>query len=152
MPKLTNNERAPFTDVIRLTATDLIAIGNGGTRQIATIPAGGAVSLCAVIESVAIVGSTSLVVNIGTTLADPDEFIDALDVDAMTTGSPTFNTGDVFVQAAGTTTIAGGYLPKGAASASTPVYIKVTDAAVTSITAGEIIIGIEILDLAQYLA
>jgi hypothetical protein len=152
MPKLTNNERAPFTDVIRLTATDLIAIGNGGTRQIATIPSGGAVSLCAVIESVAIVGSTSLVVNIGTTLGDPDEFIDALDVDAMTTGSPTFNTGDVFVQAAGTTTIAGGYLPKAAASASTPVYIKVTDAAVTSITAGEIIVGLEILDLAQYLA
>ena len=152
MPKLTNNERSPYTDVIRLTATDLIAIGNGGTRQIATIPAGGAVSLCAVIEAVAVVGSTSLVVNIGTTLADPDEFIDALDVDAMTTGSPTFNTGDVFVQAAGTTTIAGGYLPKGAASASTPVYIKVTDAAVASITAGEIIIGLEILDLAQYLA
>lgn len=152
MPKLTNNERAPFTDVIRLTATDLIAIGNGGTRQIATIPAGGAVSLCAVIESVAVVGSTSLVIDVGTTLADPDEFINALDVDAMTTGSPTFNTGDVFVQAAGTTTIAGGYLPKGAASASTPVYIKVTDAAVASITAGEIIIGIEILDLAQYLA
>ena len=152
MPKLTNNERSPYTDVIRLTATDLIAIGNGGTRQIATIPAGGAVSLCAVIESVAVAGSTSLVINVGTTIADPDEFIDALDVDAMTTGSPTFNTGDVFVQAAGTTTIAGGYLPKGAASASTPVYIKVTDAAVASITAGEIIIGIEILDLAQYLA
>lgn len=152
MPKLTNNERAPFTDVIRLTATDLIAIGNGGTRQIATIPAGGAVSLCAVIESVAIAGSTSLVIDVGTTLADPDEFINALDVDAMTTGSPTFNTGDVFVQAAGTTTIAGGYLPKGAASASTPVYIKVTDAAIASITAGEIIIGLEILDLAQYLA
>ena len=152
MPKLTNNERAPFTDVIRLTATDLIAIGNGGTRQIATIPAGGAVSLCAVIESVAVVGSTSLVIDVGTTLADPDEFINALDVDAMTTGLPTFNTGDVFVQAAGTTTIAGGYLPKGAASASTPVYIKVTDAAVASITAGEIIIGLEILDLAQYLA
>ena len=152
MPKLTNNERAPFTDVIRLTATDLIAIGNGGTRQIATIPAGGAVSLCAVIESVAIAGSTSLVINVGTTIADPDEFIDALDVDAMTTGLPTFNTGDVFVQSAGTTTIAGGYLPKGAASASTPVYIKVTDAAVASITAGEIIIGLEILDLAQYLA
>ena len=45
MPKLTNNERSPYSDVIRLTATDLIAIGNGGTRQIATIPAGGAVSL-----------------------------------------------------------------------------------------------------------
>ena len=42
MPKLTNNERSPYTDVIRLTAADLVAIGNGGTRQIATIPAGGA--------------------------------------------------------------------------------------------------------------
>lgn len=150
MAKLTNNERSPYSDVIRLTAADLIAIGNGGTRQIATIPAGGAVSLCAVIETVAVVGSTSLVIDVGTTIADPDEFIDALDVDAMTTGSPTFNTGDVFVQAAGTTTIAGGYLPKGAASASTPVYIKVTDAAVASITAGEVLIGLEILDLTQY--
>lgn len=152
MAKLTNNERSPYTDVIRLTAADLIAIGDGGTRQIATIPAGGAVALCAAIESVAIVGSTSLVVDVGTTLADPDEFINALDVDAMTTGLPTFNTGDVFVQAAGTTTIAGGFLPKAAASAATPVYIKVTDAAVASITAGEIIIGLQILDLTQYKA
>jgi hypothetical protein len=150
MAKLTNNERSPYSDVIRLTAADLIAIGNGGTRQIATIPAGGAVSLCAVIETVAVVGSTSLFIDIGTTLADPDEFINNLDVDAMTTGLPTFNTGDVFVQAAGTTTIAGGVLPVGAASASTPVYIKVTDAAVASITAGEILIGLEILDLTQY--
>jgi hypothetical protein len=150
--KLTNNERSPYTDVIKLTAADLIDIGNGGSRQIATIPAGGAVSLCAVIESVAIVGSSSLVINVGTTSGDPDEFIDALDVDAMTTGLPVFNTGDVFVQVAGNTTIAGGYLPKGAASASTPVFLKVTDAAVASITAGEIIVGLEILDLAQYLS
>jgi hypothetical protein len=152
MAKLTNNERSPYTDVIRLTAADLIAIGNGGTRQIATIPAGGAVSLCAVIESVAVVGSTSLVIDVGTTIGDPDEFINNLDVDAMTTGLPSFNTGEVFVQASGETTISGGYLPKAAASASTPVYIKVTDAAVASITAGEIVIGLEILDLAQYLA
>jgi hypothetical protein len=152
MAKLTNNERAPYTDVVRLTAADLIAIGNGGTRQIATIPAGGAVSLCAVIESIAVAGSTSLVINVGTTLADPDEFIDALDVDAMTTGLPVFNTGDVFVQSAGTTTIAGGILPRAAASAATPVYVKVTDAAVASITAGEVLIGLQILDLAQFQA
>ena len=152
MSKLTNNERSPYSDVIRLTAADLVAIGNGGTRQIATIPAGGAVSLCAVIESVAVGTTSTLVIDVGTTLADPDEFINALDVDAMTTGLPSFNTGDVFVQAAGTTTIAGGYLPKGAASASTPVYIKVTDANISTLTTGEIIIGLEILDLAQYLA
>jgi hypothetical protein len=150
MAKLTNNERSPYSDVIRLTAADLIAIGNGGTRQIATIPAGGAVSLCAVTNTVDIVGSSSLVVDVGTTLADPDEFINALDVDGMTVGLPTFNTGDLFVQSAGTTTIAGGVLPIAAASASTPVYIKVTDAAVASITAGEVLIGLEILDLTQY--
>ena len=150
MPKLTNNERSPYSDVIRLTAADLIAIGTGGTRQIATIPAGGAVSLCAVTNTVDIVGSSSLVIDVGTTIADPEEFINALDVDAMTVGLPTFNTGTSFVQTAGNTTIKGGVLPVGAASASTPVYIKVTDAAIASITAGEILIGLEILDLTQY--
>ena len=150
MAKLTNNERSPYSDVIRLTAADLIAIGTGGTRQIATIPAGGAVSLCAVTNTVDIVGSSSLVIDVGTTIADPEEFINALDVDAMTVGLPTFNTGTSFVQTAGNTTIKGGVLPVGAASASTPVYIKVTDAAIASITAGEILIGLEILDLTQY--
>ncbi len=150
MPQLVNNERSPYTDVVKITAADLIAIGNGGTRRIATIPAGGAVELCAVTETVAVVGSTSLIVDVGTTLADPDEFIDNLDVDAMTTGLPTFNTGDAFVQTAGNTTIKGGSLPVGAASAATPVYIKVTDAAVASITAGEIMIGLRILDLTKF--
>lgn len=150
MAKLTNNERSPYSDVIRLTAADLIAIGTGGTRQIATIPAGGAVSLCAVTNTVDIAGSSSLVIDVGTTIADPEEFINALDVDAMTVGLPTFNTGTSFVQTASNTTIKGGVLPVGAASASTPVYIKVTDAAIASITAGEILIGLEILDLTQY--
>ena len=150
MPKLTNNERSPYTDVIRLTAADLIAIGNGGTRQIATIPAGGAVTLCAVTETIAVAGSTSLVVDVGTTIATPTEFISTLDVDASTTGLPTFNTGTAFVQGAGTTTIKGGVLPVGAASAETKVYIKVTDAAVASITAGEILVGLAIIDLTQY--
>ena len=150
MPKLTNNERSPYSDVIRITADDLKAIGNGGTRQIASIPAGGAVSLCAVTNTVDIVGSSTLVIDVGTTIADPEEFINALDVDAMTVGLPTFNTGTSFVQSAGTTTIKGGVLPVAAASASTPVYIKVTDSAVASITAGEILIGLEILDLTQY--
>ena len=150
MPKLTNNERSPYTDVIRLNAADLIAIGTGGTRQIATIPAGGAVSLCAVINTVDIAGTSSLVIDVGTTIADPEEFINALDVDQMTVGLPTFNTGTSFVQTAASTTFKGGMLPVGAASASTPVYIKVTDTSIASMTAGEILIGLEILDLTQY--
>lgn len=152
MPQLTNNERSPFTDVIKLTAADIIAIGNGGTRQIANIPAGGAVELCGVVNTVDIAGSTTLVVNVGTTLADPDEFIDALDVDGMTVNLPTYNTGDIMVQAAGTTTFLGGALPVKPVAAATPVYIKVTDAAVASITAGEIVIVLRILDTLKYVA
>ena len=100
MPILANNEaRGDFTHVISLTYEDLQSIGNGGQRTIATIPAGGAVALVMVDEATAFAGTTSLVVDIGTTSADPDEFIDALDVAAMTV--PVFNTGDLMVQADG---------------------------------------------------
>ena len=149
MPQLVNNERSPYTDVVKITAADLIAIGNGGTRRIATIPAGGAVELVTVTNTVDIVGSSSLVIDVGTTLADPDEFINALDVDAMTVGLPTVNTGDQFT--AGTAVTTSGLSQAVAqASAATPVYIKVTDAAVASITAGEIMIGFRILDLTKF--
>lgn len=150
--KLTNNEKGGFTDVVKLTYADLIAIGTGGTKKIAMIPAGGAVELCGVVNTVDIAGSSSLVIDVGTTLADPDEFIDALDVDGMTVNLPTFNTGDTMVQAAGTTTTLGGALPVKAVASATPVYIKVTDAAIASLTAGEIVIGLRILDLAAFAA
>jgi hypothetical protein len=149
MPQLVNNERSPYTDVVKITAADLIAIGNGGTRVIASIPAGGAVELCTVTNTVDIAGSTSLVIDIGTTIADPDEFINALDVDGATVGLPTINTGDAFT--AGTATSATGLTQAvKIVSAATPVYIKVTDAAVASITAGEIMIGFRILDLTKF--
>ena len=150
MAKLANNERSPYTDAITLNAADLIAIGNGGTKVIGSIPAGGAVELVAVINTVDIVGSSSLVIDVGTTIADPDEFINALDVDAMTVGLPTFNTGDTMLQSAGTTTVLAGVSPAKPVSADTPIYIKVTDAAVASITAGQIVIGMRILNLTQF--
>lgn len=149
MSKLTVNEAAfGFTDVIKLTYNDLITIGNGGQKVIATIPAGGGVALCVVYESVAIAGTTSLVIDVGTTLADPDEFINALDVDAMT--APVANTGDLFVQAAGTTTIAGGVLPVKLVQTDTDIVVEVTDAAIASATAGEIVIGLRIVDLGRF--
>jgi len=146
MPKLTNNERSPFTDIIKLDYLKLQAIGNGGTKVIANIPAGGAVELAAITNTIDIVGSSSLVVDIGTTIADPDEFINALDVDAATVGLPTINTGDQFTAGTATSTTGLTQAVK-IVSASTPIYIKVTDAAIASITAGEIVIGLRILDL-----
>lgn len=140
MAKVAINELGGFTDVVRLDFNDLKAIGNGGTMVIAKLPANSAVELAGVAETVAVAGSTSLVIDVGTTLADPDEFINALDVDAMTV--PVFNTGDQFTS---------GYSKAVTAVASeTDVYIKVTDAAVASITAGEIVIGLRVLDLNKF--
>ena len=147
MAKVAINELGAFTDVVVLDYNDLIAIGNGGTRVIATIPANGAVELCGVANTVDIAGSSSLVIDVGTTSADPDEFINALDVDAMTV--PVFNTGDQFT--AGTTVSSTGLTQAVKPVASdTSVYIKVTDSAVASLTAGQIVIGLRILDLAKF--
>ena len=140
MAKVAINELGAFTDVVVLDYNDLIAIGNGGTRVIAKIPAHGAVELCGVANTVDIAGSSSLVIDVGTTSADPDEFINALDVDAMTT--PVFNTGDQFTS---------GYTKAvKAVTSDTDIVVKVTDSAVASLTAGQIVIALRILDLAKF--
>lgn len=147
MAKVAVNELGSFTDVVRLDYNDLIAIGNGGTRVIAQIPAHGAVELVGVANTVDIAGSSSLVIDVGTTSADPDEFINALDVDAMTV--PVFNTGDQYTAGTATSTSGLTQAVKQSASAA-DIYIKVTDSAVASLTAGEIIIGLRIVDLAKF--
>ena len=141
MPELSNNEAGRgFTHVYTATYEDLQTIGNGGQLTIATIPAGGAVELAGVYEAEAFAGTTSLVIDVGTSSGDPDEFIDALDVDAMT--APVFNTGDAFTgnqsQAVGGTNTA------------TSIILEVTDAAIASATAGKIVIGLRIVDLGQF--
>jgi hypothetical protein len=149
MSKLTINEAAStFTHTYVADWEDLKAIGNAGQVTIATIPAGGFVDLVAVDESVAVAGTTTLVIDVGTTGADPDEFIDALDVDAMTV--PVFNTGDLMVKSAATTTFLGGSLPVSPVAADTPILLEVTDANIANITAGKITIGMRIVDLRQF--
>ena len=141
MSELSNNEAGRgFTHVYTATFEDLQTIGNGGQLTIATIPAGGAVELAGVYESVAFAGTTSLVIDVGTTAGDPDEFIDALDVDAMS--APVFNTGDAFT--GGQSQAAGG------TNTAASIYLEVTDAAIASATAGEIVIGLRIVDLGQF--
>ena len=141
MSELSNNEAGRgFTHVYTATYEDLQTIGNGGQLTIATIPAGGAVELAGVYESVAFAGTTSLIIDVGTTAGDPDEFIDALDVDAMT--APVFNTGDAFT--GGQSQAAGG------TNTAASIILEVTDAAIASATAGEIVIGLRIVDLGQF--
>ncbi len=141
MSELSNNEAGRgFTHVYTATYEDLQTIGNGGQLTIATIPAGGAVELAGVYESVAFAGTTSLIIDVGTTAGDPDEFINALDVDAMT--APVFNTGDAFT--------GGQSQPVGGTNAAASIILEVTDAAIANATAGEIVIGLRIVDLGQF--
>lgn len=141
MPELSNNEAGRgFTHVYTATYEDLQTIGNGGQLTIATIPAGGAVEMVGVYESVAFAGTTSLVIDVGTSTGDPDEFIDALDVDAMS--APVFNTGDAFTDNQSQ--------PVGGTNTAASVILEVTDAAIASATAGEIVIGLRIVDLGQF--
>lgn len=149
MPQITINEAAyGFTDIISIDYNDLIALGTGNTKTIAIIPAGAAVEMVGIHKATAAAGSTSVVFDIGTTLATPTEFISSLDADGMTV--PVYNTGTLFVQTAGTTTIKGGGLPIKPVSADTKVYLKLTDAAVASLTAGKWIIGLRILNLGKF--
>ena len=141
MPELSNNEAGRgFTHVYTATYEDLQTIGNGGQLTIATIPAGGAVELAGVYESIAFAGTTSLVIDVGTSGGDPDEFIDALDVDGMS--APVFNTGDAFT--------GGQSQPVGGTNTAASIILEVTDAAIASATAGEIVIGLRIVDLGQF--
>ncbi len=137
MSNLSNNEaHGDFTHVYTADYNDLIAIGNGGQATIAVIPAGGSVEVVQVDETVAIAGTTTLVIDIGTTTGDPDEFIDALDVDAMTV--PVTNTGDLFTS---------GYSQVvSPVAADTNIVLEVTDASIASATAGKITVGMRILN------
>ena len=63
--------------------------------------------------------------------------------------NPVFNNGDQFTAGTATNTSGLSQAVKQGASAQ-DVYIKVTDAAIASLTAGEIVIGLRIIDLAKF--
>lgn len=125
-----------FTDAYVLTAEAITALGTTGQVTIGSIPPGGVVTRCGVFEKTTHAGtSTDLVLDVGTTGADPDEMIDGLDLDGLTKAA--FNTGDVLVNTAA------GYVINNTASA-VPVLAEVTFTG--TVTAGEWIICLEILD------
>lgn len=150
MPQITVNEAiGDFTHVIKLSAAELVAIGTGNSKTIFTLPAGSAVDLVGVMNTVDIVGSSSLVVDVGYS-GTAGAFIASWDVDAATVNLPVFNTGTDFAQSAGTTTVKAGSLPVKAVSSATAVLLKVTDAALASITAGEIVVGLRVINLGRF--
>lgn len=135
--KVTNNERFNgFTDIYKLTAAEITSLGTGEQKTIALLPPGGVVTGCSVFEAVNFAGtSTNLTLDVGTTAGDPDEFIDALDLDGLTKAA--FNTGDVLINTAA------GYAINNTASA-VPILIEPNFTG--TVTAGEWLIAITILD------
>jgi len=138
MAKLTNNERFNgFTDIYKLTAAEITSLTTGVQKTIASLPPGGVVTGAAVFELVTSAGtSTDLTLDVGTTGADPDDYIDALDLDGLTKAA--FNTGDVLINTAA------GYAVNNTASA-VPILIEANFTG--TVTAGEWFIGLTILDL-----
>ena len=93
--KLVNNQQGPFTHVAVFDYSDIAEkVTSSNQVSLWNIPAGGAVECAYVWEQTALAGATDITLDVGTTAGDPDEFIDGLDVDAMSV--PVFNTGDAF--------------------------------------------------------
>jgi len=141
MPELSNNEKGVFTHVLKLTFDDLnqIKLGTAGQMPIAVKPAGGAVELVGVYESVALAGASDIAFDIGTTAGDPDEYIDALDVDGMS--APVFNTGDAFTT---------GYVQAVDGSNTAENILLEVNGTTANLTAGEVVIGLRIVDLGKF--
>jgi len=95
--QVANNEAlAGYSHYVKITAAQVVTKTAGGQFTIGSIPPGGVVDACTVLESVAFTGtSTDVTLDVGTTGADPDEFIDALDIDGLTKAA--HNTGDALI-------------------------------------------------------
>lgn len=149
--KLTVNEKGPLTHAIKLDYTDLDKIVQGihpltgaalltaGILPIAVKPAFGAVELCGVAETVALAGASNIAFHVGTTGLDPDEYINALDVDAMT--APVFNTGDAFTTS---------YVQAVDGSNTEESILLWVTGTTGDLTAGEVVIGLRIVDLGKF--
>ena len=155
MAKVSNNEKCPFTDIVRLTYNDIIANTTAlqaGTYQIATIPAGGALDLVTIARPEGFTATSTLTLSIGTTSGTPTELMAAGTIGGSSAIAPLSNTGSVFVQTAGNTTIKGGALPVNATATAVPVYAKTSAALTSGETTGVVVIGLKIIDTAQYLS
>jgi hypothetical protein len=148
MAVLANNEARDFTNSFTFTAADvtrsgfLSTIGAANQKIIGYIPAGGVVDACAIVVRTAFGGtSNDITIDIGTTGADPDEFINALDLDGLTKVS--YNQGDTLVNTAA------GYVANNTTSAI-PIYMEINGTLTAAgVAAGEWTIAWRLLDPAR---
>jgi len=140
---LVNNESAIRTYVYTADYTGIQANATSANQKtIGVIPAGGAVAFAYAYEEIPLVGASDITLDVGTSAADPDEFIDAWDADG---GTPACNTGDICVQSAGTTTYLAGWKPVGISATATPILAE-WNGTVASLTAGKVIVVVGVID------
>jgi len=141
--KLVNNESVEET-YIYVADFEHIAANATSSNQvtIGEIPAGGGVKQVVVYEATALAGTDDITLDVGTTTGDPDEFIDALDVDAMT--APVYNTGDLFEAAN-----AGGVDLVGLTNTATDIVAE-WNGTVASLTAGKVVVAITVVNPGKF--
>lgn len=157
MAQITVNEAVgDFTHYIKLDYVDLKAIGTGNTKNLLTLPAGSAVDLVGIVLTTAIAGATAVVIDVGYS-GTAGAFISQWNANNATVNGAVFNTGSDFALAPGASysqstasTVKGGSLPVKAVSSATNVLFKVTDSSLASITAGQVIVGLRVINLARF--
>ena len=132
MPQLSNQESRGFTHYFRMSATDLVAAGTSA-KVIGVVPRGGIVTNASVTVLTAIAGATDITLTLGVT-GTAAGFIASTDLDALV--ATAYNTGSLVDTEPG-------YIN----NTTSPVNIIATlGGTVSGITAGEIVLGLTILD------
>lgn len=132
MPQLANNESRGFTHFFRMSAADLVAAGTSA-RTIASIPRGGIVTNAAVTVISPITGATDITVALGVT-GIAAGFIASTDLDGLT--ATAYNSGSLLDTEPGHVNN----------TTSSVAVIATLGGTVASITGGEIIYALTILD------
>ena len=155
MSQLSNNEKSPFTDVVRLTYQDMINNSVAllaGTYKIATIPAQAGVDLVVLARPTLFTNSTAISASVGTNSGTADTYIAAYAIGGTPAAiAPVANTGTDFVQTAGNTTIEAGSLPVSLSATAVPVYLKLTAVPTSTELTGELVIGLRVTDIGRFL-
>ncbi len=132
MPQLANNESRGFTHYFRMTATDLVAAGTAA-KTIGVVPRGGIVTNASVTVISAIAGASDITLTLGVT-GTAAGLIASTDLDGLV--ATAYNTGSLVDTEPG-------YINN---TTSAVNIIATLGGTVASITGGEIVFGLTILD------
>ncbi len=136
MPQLANQESRGFTHSFRITAAELATTGylTSSEKVVASLPAGGIITNAAVFVQTALAGASDITVSVGTITGTATNLIASTDLDALT--KVAYNTGSAVDTEPGLVNNT---------TAATPVFARF-GGTIASLTAGDVIVALTILD------